>query len=169
MIAAYDIPITPDDLVARDRRVVDLRAQQGVLEGGIIPPYESLRIILDALLGLHTSPAIAHLAQMTALEIDWETLGEEPPNKIARDVAARILDIAHSMGIDPNYVTASSAGGVGIVYGPPENYVAIECLNSGDIWSLWYDAKGEPRSLPIACSVKAITEALVGVEHRLNA
>jgi len=127
-------------------------------------------MMLESFLGLHTSPATAQLELMTATKVDWDALGEEPPNRIAWAKAGRILDIAHSMRLDPAYVTASSSGGIGIVYGPPDNsYAAIECLNTGDIWSLWYDAKGEPRTRQIADSVSAITDALIGVERLLDA
>lgn len=111
------------------------------------------------------SPAIsladAWLNEMTGLNIDWNEAGAERPNKLALDLAKSILDRTFLMGRrEPNSVTASVEGGVGIVFRKDDRYAAIECLNEGTLWLLWYDQDGVPRSRQVANSGDDIDQAL---------
>ncbi|HVO96416.1 MAG TPA: hypothetical protein VMT15_00025 [Bryobacteraceae bacterium] len=101
------------------------------------------------------------LDAMSGLDADWETLGSEPPNARSRDLALGVLDRSFLMGrVRPTYTTASAEGGVGIIYRSQDKYAAIECLNSGEMWLLWYDQQGNPLSREIDANAVAIEAAL---------
>jgi hypothetical protein len=105
--------------------------------------------------------AQAALDEMSGLDSDWEAMGSELPNEVSKNLARNILDRSFLMGrVKPSYTTASAEGGVGIVYRVEGKYAAIECLNSGEMWLLWYDQQGNPLSHEIDANTVAIETAL---------
>jgi hypothetical protein len=113
------------------------------------PLYESLAPVVEILADVLESPvswARSKLRHMTGRDLDWKVLKSSPPNRVAEDLALRVLKAAHSLRpLEPS-VTASAEGGIGIVYKSERRYAAIECLNSRQLWMLWFDSKGEPQS-----------------------
>lgn len=110
------------------------------------------------------SRAQAKLNEITGEDADWEASGSHPPNQLSKDLALRVLEASLLMGhMRPTYVTASAEGGVGIVYRSNIRYAAVECLNSGEMWLLWYDENGTPRSRQIEDNSKEINNALAEV------
>lgn len=124
------------------------------------PPYKNLADTARAV----SSPdakARARIKKMTARDADWQALGSAPPNDRSAAMAFDVLVMSYSKEMmEPSLVTASAEGGVGIIYRSPKQYAAIECLNSGAIWMLWFDAGGEPQSRRVRNNKKAIKEAL---------
>ena len=109
------------------------------------------------------SLAQSALNEMNGLDVDWEAIESEPPNATSKDVALRILDRSFLIDrVRPSYTTASAEGGVGIVYRSQDKYAAIECLNSGAVWLLWYDQQGNPCSREIEDNTVAIETARSG-------
>lgn len=122
--------------------------------------HVSLALPMDAAGAITSGPD--KLAQMKSLNVDWAAVGSEPPNDVARNLAVRVLNRADSMHhmIEPAYVTASAEGGIGIVYKTQGRYAALECLNNGTIWMLWFDLKMEPHSEQVEDSDLEIRYAL---------
>jgi hypothetical protein len=118
---------------------------------------------------LKASYAEKQLARMTALHVDWNALGQEPPNDKARANAKLILKLTDSIAFRPAEVTASADGGVGICYRLDGKYAAIECLNTGQIWSMWFDEKGEPQSSRVGKSKQSRSKALTELKKMFDA
>lgn len=129
-----------------------------------IPVYESLGAMVHILADASESPiswAHAKLRDMTARKVDWEALGSEPPNLFAERCALAVLKEAHAIRpLEPTYVTASTNGGVGIVYKAPDRYAAIECSNSGNMRLLWFDVDRVPKSRRVRNTHEAVVKAL---------
>jgi hypothetical protein len=128
------------------------------------PAYESLIPVVQILADVLESPASwarAKLRDMTGRDVNWKALKSASPNITAEGLALRVLKAAHSLRpLEPSYVTASAEGGVGIVYKSDRRYAAIECLNSGQMWILWFDVSGEPQSRRVKKNDKGINQAL---------
>jgi hypothetical protein len=120
---------------------------------------------------LRASPvAQAHeaLKNITGLETNWAAIGSQPPNEKANGLARRVLEAIFSTRTKKPSVAASAEGGVAIVYKENGKYVAIECLNRGSLWMLWFDSNGEPQSRRISTSKKSIGQAIEEVGLILN-
>ena len=114
---------------------------------------------------LQSSPqAQAHeaLKSITGLNTNWSTLGSQPPNEKSKGLALRVLESIFAAGMRTPKVTISAEGGVAIVYKDKNKYAAIETLNRGSLWMLWFDSGGNPQSRRINLSNRAIRLA---VEH----
>jgi hypothetical protein len=127
------------------------------------PRYESLATVLHILSDVLESPeswSHAKLREMTARDADWKAMKSAPPNNAAKGLALRVLRLAHALRpIEPS-LTASADGGIGIVYKSDQTYAAIECLNAGRLWLLWFDANREPQSRRIKNTDLDIKKAL---------
>lgn len=123
------------------------------------PPYAT-PAVLQATQRSPGERARMKLNAMTALDADWGTIGSDPPNDAARQLAFRVLELSYSNSVEPSLVTASAEGGVGIVYKAPGKYAAIECLNRGRMQLLWFSQDGEPQVRRIKKIKKDIKEAL---------
>lgn len=120
---------------------------------------------------LRASPvAQAHdaLKNITGLEANWAAIGSQPPNERANGLALRVLEAIFSARTKKPSVTSSAEGGVAIVYKENGRYVAIECLNRGSLWMLWFDSNGEPQSRRVNTSKKAIGQAIEEVGSILS-
>jgi len=127
------------------------------------PRYENLANVVQILADILDSPeswARSKLREMTARGANWKAMKSSPPNDAADKLALRVLKIAHAMRPLEPYVTASADGGVGIVYKSDRTYTAIECLNTGRLWLLWFDANGEPQSRRVKKTEGEIKKAL---------
>jgi hypothetical protein len=82
------------------------------------------------------------MERMTGLRANWDELGAEPPNHVARALATDILVGTYIMGLEPTVVTASSSSGVGICFKQGNVYADFECFNSGDITTSLIDSEG---------------------------
>ena len=131
------------------------------------PSYESLISVVDILADVLDSSASwgrAKLREMTARRANWAALKSAPPNTTAESLALEVLIAAHALRpLEPSQVTASADGGVGIVYKSAQRYAAIECLNTDQIWLLWFDASGEPQSRRVKKTKEGIKEALAQI------
>lgn len=94
--------------------------------------------------------------------------GSEPPNEKARKLAHRILEASFSTDILRPRVSVSAEGGVALVYRGAGRYVAIETLNRGSAWMMWFDSNGEPQSRRITAGGKAIGLAIEEVARIIN-
>jgi hypothetical protein len=115
---------------------------------------------------LRASPvAQAHeaLKNITGLDTNWAAIGSQPPNEKANRLALRVLEAIFSTRARKPNVAASAEGGVAIVYKENDKYVAIECLNRGSLWMLWFDSSGEPQSRRISTSKNGIGQAIEDV------
>jgi hypothetical protein len=95
----------------------------------MIPKFESLN---------------ERLAEMTALEVDWDTYGAKPPSKRALSMAGEILLILRGMSLLPTKVVPSSEGGVSICFIEGDRYADIECLNTNETLAVTYRGTDEP-------------------------
>jgi len=128
-------------------------------------------ILSPAVRLLRASPvAQAHeaLKNIAGLATNWAAVGSHPPNEKANGLALRVLEAIFSTRAEKPSVAASAEGGVAIVYKENGKYVAIECLNRGSLWMLWFDSNGEPQSRRIGASKKAIGQAIEEVGLILN-
>jgi hypothetical protein len=143
--------------------------------GETFPSYKSLSGVIQILADVLESPrswARAKVKEVKARNINWKALKWDPPNDAAERLAFNVLKMAHAMRpLEPSMVTASAEGGIGIVYKSEQRYAALECLNSGQIWLLWFDANGEPQSEEVNRDADGIRRALAQVAaiHALHA
>jgi hypothetical protein len=130
------------------------------------PPIEHVSLALPDTHGgpIKLTTAQAQLARIRDLKVDWDEIGSEPPNRIAMEVALRVLKSAERVPAmqDPTDVTVSADGGVGIVYKDDQHYAALECLNNGTIWMLWFDGN-DPRSTQVEESDVEIQSTLTRI------
>jgi hypothetical protein len=84
------------------------------------------------------------LAEMTALEANWDTYGAEPPGRNALSRAEEILLILRGQSLLPTKVVASSEGGVAICFIEGDRYADIECLNTNETLAVTYRGTDEP-------------------------
>jgi hypothetical protein len=133
-------------------------------------PYRD-KIVRPAVRLLATSPvaqAREALKKIAGLDTNWAAIGSQPPNEKANGLALRVLEAIFSTRTNKPQVAVSAEGGVAIFYKENDKYVAIECLNRGSLWMLWFDSNGEPQSRRISTSKKAIGQAIEEVRLILN-
>jgi len=100
------------------------------------------------------------LRNIGGLDNNWAAIGSEPPNEKASGLAQRVLEAIFSTRTGKPNVTASAEGGIAVVYKEQGRYVAIECLNRGSVWMLWFDSNDEPQSRRVSTSKKALEQAI---------
>ena len=130
----------------------------------ICAPRLTLDVDVTPTLALLQSSPVAQAREalngITGLDTNWTAISAHPPNEKANQLALRVLETIFSARRNKPKVTVSAEGGVAIVYKENGRYVAIECLNRGSMWMLWFDSSGEPQSRRVLASQKAIVEAV---------
>jgi hypothetical protein len=123
-------------------------------------PAEALPSAPQLLRSSPSAQAREALKHITGLDANWSAIGSQPPNEKAYGLAQKVLETIFSTKTRKPSVTASAEGGIAIVYKENGSYVAIECLNRGSVWMLWFLSNGEPQSRRVTTSQKALEQAI---------
>lgn len=100
------------------------------------------------------------ITELSSLEKDWNGFESVPPNQRAVRMAREVLSLLHNMGTEPDRLVASADDGIAFSFRRSDRYANIECLNSGEIYTLWYDDATEPVTHQIATDEICIREAI---------
>ena len=106
---------------------------------------------------------------MTGLSVNWEDLGAEPPNAVARKIATGILACIFMMELEPTLVTASSSSGVGICFKQGDVYADFECFNSGEVISSLIDSAGRTFSWEVGEQEGEIINTIKRIKQAIHA
>ena len=92
----------------------------------------------------HFTEARQQLEATESLLQGWDSYGAEPPNDVARTVAAQILDVLESAPLSPTRLAPSVEGGIAVSFVKGSNRAMIEIYNTGQIAAATYSDEGEP-------------------------
>jgi len=90
------------------------------------------------------------LMRLGQLPPGWDSYSADPPNRDAQVSAWQVISALESRALPPTRVVASSEGGVAICFVKGNRYADIECLNSGEILAVMYEATNEPHAWEIS-------------------
>jgi hypothetical protein len=94
---------------------------------------------------LRFANARQRLKATASLAHGWDRHGAEPPNAIARTLAATILDLLETASLPPTSLTPTVEGGIALSFVEGASRAVIEIYNTGDIAAATYSDEGEPR------------------------
>ncbi|HYM10162.1 MAG TPA: hypothetical protein VEU62_05505 [Bryobacterales bacterium] len=129
---------------------------QALYEREIRKTLGSLYLSLERQFQLHQE----RLAELSRLSPDWDSYGAEPPSHVAIAASRRILGALRRRAMLPTRILASAEGGVGICFVEGDRYAHIECLNSGDISAVMYQARGDPTVWEIPDDEQSLSKSL---------
>jgi hypothetical protein len=113
--------------------------------------------------------ARGRLAQTTGLRHGWDTYGGEPPNDMARMVAAKVLTLLESVAMPPSRLLPSAEGGIALAFARGNGRAEIEIYNTGEIAAMAYSGDEEPTAWDLDDSDAAIKSTIEQIRVRLSA
>ena len=114
----------------------------------------------DARLRLNATLAVAP---------NWDTYGAEPPNDIARRLAAKVLAALELASMPPALLIPSAEGGIAISFVEGVNRAEIEVYNTGEIAAATYSDQSDPAIWELDASDSTLNSAIAAIRVRLAA
>jgi hypothetical protein len=109
------------------------------------------------------------LGQTARLIHGWDTYGGDPPNEMARTIAANVLTLLEAEALPPARLLPSAEGGIAISFVEGARRAEIETYNTGEIIAAIYSADDEPLVWELDDSAGAITSSIEQIRVHLAA
>ena len=101
-----------------------------------------------------------NLTQRLFWSENWNTYGAEPPNHIARQIGAKILDMLERASLTPARLTPSAEGGIALSFVNNHKRAVIEIYNTGELAAATYSLEGEPEVWELEASDDPIVKTV---------
>lgn len=109
------------------------------------------------------------LTQTSMLQQGWDTYGAEPPNEMARVLAARVLALLEVAVLPPTRLLPSAEGGIALAFARGNGRAEIEIYNTGEIAAVAYSGDDEPTAWDLDESDAAIKSTIERIRVHLSA
>lgn len=109
------------------------------------------------------------LAQLRAVQENWDSYGAPAPNAASIESARHVLDLMDLNDLIPTQILPSAEGGIGICFVKGDRYADIECSNDGEILGVYYTGKEMPRLLETDSTDSSVKNAIQKIRDHLEA
>lgn len=100
------------------------------------------------------------LGRTARLNQDWDTYGGDPPNDLARTIAATVLRALEADALPPVRLLPSVEGGIAITFAEENGRAEIEIYNTGEIAAAAYSGTEDPTAWEFGANEDEIKTAI---------
>jgi hypothetical protein len=111
--------------------------------------------------------ARGRLGQTARLSRGWDTYGGDPPNNLARAIAASVLTALEAEALPPARLLPSVEGGIAITFVEENGRAEIEIYNSGEIAAAAYARTEDPTAWEFEANEDGIKDAINRIREHL--
>jgi hypothetical protein len=113
--------------------------------------------------------ARGRLGQTAGLNRGWDTYGGDPPNDLARRIAANVLAVLEAEALPPARLLPSVEGGIAITFAEENGRAEIEIYNTGEIAAAAYAGTEDPTAWDFRANEDEIKNTISRIREHLFA